>query len=261
MKRIHAVELEDLSWFPESIRNYGTDYLQFIATTLNVYSPILPWLFKGLESLQGKKEIIDMASGGGGGWPALAPHLTSKIKTLTITLTDQYPHIKAFQRIIDNHPETFNYNPAPVDARHVSQELTGLRTMFLSFHHFHPENAQRILQNAVESDQPILIAEAQERTMINIIKFLFTPLFVLLATPMIRPLSLGRFLFTYLIPAVPLLVLWDGIISVLRTYTPGEMLDLAQKADPDFKFTWEAGKAAESPAPILYLLGRPEKSK
>jgi hypothetical protein len=42
MKRFHALEWEDLQWFPTSWRDYGTDYLKFIATKFNIYKPILP---------------------------------------------------------------------------------------------------------------------------------------------------------------------------------------------------------------------------
>ncbi|MBL7861757.1 MAG: hypothetical protein JNJ65_11395 [Cyclobacteriaceae bacterium] len=48
MKRIHALEWEDLRWFPNAWRDYGTDYLQFIANQFNIYQLIIPILERGL---------------------------------------------------------------------------------------------------------------------------------------------------------------------------------------------------------------------
>jgi hypothetical protein len=48
MKRFHALEWEDLPWFPASWRDYGTDYLKFIATKFDIYRPIIPILKKGI---------------------------------------------------------------------------------------------------------------------------------------------------------------------------------------------------------------------
>ncbi|MEZ4932985.1 MAG: hypothetical protein R2788_12815 [Saprospiraceae bacterium] len=67
MKRRHLFEYEDLPWFPQFIRNYGTDFLQFIANKMDVYKEIIPVLKKGIQKSKQKK-IIDLASGGGGGW-------------------------------------------------------------------------------------------------------------------------------------------------------------------------------------------------
>ncbi len=91
--------------------------------------------------------------------------------------------------------------------------------MFLSFHHFKPDEAMSILQNAVDSTLPIAIFEGQERNLSHFIKFLFSPINVLLITPFIRPFKFARILFTYFILIVPIFVFWDGNVSVLRTYS------------------------------------------
>ena len=84
---------------------------------------------------------------------------------------------------------------------------------------------------------------------------LFSPITVLLITPFIRPFKFGRILFTYLIPIVPLFILWDGIVSSLRTYSIKEMNGLVKNLNNTENYDWEINKVKSGPSIILYLLG------
>ncbi|MFH1301483.1 MAG: hypothetical protein ABIK07_10515 [Planctomycetota bacterium] len=84
-----------------------------------------------------------------------------------------------------------------------------------------------------------------------------SPLFVLLLTPFISPLRISRLIFTYLIPVIPALVFWDGIVSVLRTYTVEEMLQMAREADPEQRYEWKAAVIHSGQIKLPYLTGRP----
>jgi len=84
---------------------------------------------------------------------------------------------------------------------------------------------------------------------------IFSPLSVLLTTPFIKPFKTGRFFFTYIIPIVPFFVLWDGIVSALRTYSVTEMNTLVKELTNTKTFNWEIRKIKSGPGVILYLLG------
>jgi hypothetical protein len=143
----------------------------------------------------------------------------------------------------------------PVDARDVPPELKGLRTQFLSLHHFRPNDAKQIIQNAINSNSPIAIFEGQERSLTSILAMIFSPLTVLFTTPFIKPFKFGRIVFTYLIPIVPLFVLWDGVVSSLRTYSIAEMNELVKNLNGTETYDWEIKKVKSGPSIILYLLG------
>jgi hypothetical protein len=143
----------------------------------------------------------------------------------------------------------------PIDARNVPKELKGLRTQFLSFHHFKPKDAKLILQNAIDTNNSIAIFEGQERSIPSILAMIFSPISVLLTTPFIRPFRFGRIIFTYLIPIVPVFVLWDGIVSSLRTYSLQEMNGLVGSLNGKENNDWEINKVKSGPGVILYLLG------
>lgn len=253
MKRLHLFEFEDQKWFPSFLRNYGTDFLQFLSNKTKMYKPIIPIIKKGLEK-DGSKQIVDLGSGGGGGLIWLNTELKKDIPDLQIILTDFYPNIPAFQ-FTKKQADNFKYVDTPVDARCVPNHLKGLRTQFLSLHHFNFKDAQLILQNAIDSNSSIAIYEGQERSLPSILAMLFSPLSVLITTPFIRPFKIGRLIFTYLIPIVPLFVLWDGIVSSLRTYNVEEMNDLVKTLKGKERYDWEINKVKSGPAVVLYLLG------
>lgn len=257
MSRIQLFEFEDLPWFPKAFRDYGTDFLQFGANAFDIYKGIVPIIEKGLVK-SGGHTIIDLGSGGGGGWKKLAEKFKKDIPDLKIVLTDYYPNEAAFRKTKEQMPDTFEYITESVNALEVPAQLKGLRTQFLSFHHFPPEQARQILQNAVDQKAPIAIFEAQQRNVQSMIPMLFSPLNVLLSTPFIRPFRPGRLLFTYLLPIVPLYVLWDGVISVLRTYSPKELREMTDSLQGGEAYEWEIGTAPSGPGKVLYLLGYPK---
>ncbi len=256
MARIHLFEFEDLSWFPTNIRDYMTDFLQFLSNKSQLYKPIIPILKKGLKAA-GNDQILDLGSGGGGGLFWLNQALQNDIPNLKILLSDYYPNQKAFA-YTQSQANNFDYVAERVDARAVPEHLKGLRTQFLSLHHFRPDDAVKILQNAVNAKSPIAIFEGQERTLPSIIAMLLSPISVWLTTPFIRPFKLGRILFTYLIPIVPLFVLWDGVVSSFRTYSVKEMQGLIDQVKGQADFDWELGKVKSGPGVVLYLLGTPK---
>ncbi len=257
MARLHLVEFEDLQWFPKIIRNYMTDFLQFVANKFDFYKTITPILKKGIDA-SGTNQIIDLASGGGGGWLKLSEHISEEVPDVKIRLTDFYPNIAAFEQTKSKNPDIFTFEEASVNALHVPKELKGLRTQFLSLHHFRPDDAQQIFQNAVDSNSPIAIFEAQKRSVGDFIKFFFSPINVLLTTPFIRPFSIGRIVFTYLIPIVPIFVWWDGLVSVLRTYSDKEIYGLIANLKNGDSFNWEVSFVKNGAVKIYYVLGVPK---
>lgn len=258
MRRIHLFEFGDLTWFPKNFRNYQTDYLQFAANAFDVYKCIIPIIKKGIENSD-NNTIVDIASGGGGGLIKIAEHLKRSIPSLKIILSDYYPNIDAFKITKSKQPDIFEYIENPVNAMDVPQYLKGFRTQFLSLHHFRPKDAKAILQNALDSNQAIGIFEGQQRDFKNIVGMLFSPIAVLLMTPFIKPFKVDRLIFTYLIPVLPLCTLWDGVISVLRTYKVTELKQMIFELRNNEQFDWEVDVAKGKSTDILYLLGTHRK--
>ena len=257
MGRLHLFEFEDQRWLPNFIRNYMTDFLQFLSNKTKMYKPIMQKLEKVIEE-DGSGKIIDIASGGGGGLVWLNEELKKSIPKLEIILTDFYPNISAFENT-KKQSDNFDFVSTSIDARDIPKNLSGVRTQFLSLHHFKPIDVKKILQNAIDTENSIAIFEAQERSISSVIAMLFSPITTLLVTPFIKPFRLGRILFTYIIPVLPFLILWDGVVSSLRTYSVEEMEEIVERLNNKEKYNWDIGRIKSGPGVILHLIGTRKK--
>src|SRR5271155_1958886 len=167
MRRVQFIEIHDQPWFPSILRDYVTDALQFGFSRLNAYAPIAPLLHGAMDSAR-SRTIVDICSGAGGPWFELLRKLQilsrdGERPALQIWLTDKYPNLGAFQGVRAASENGIHFYPGSVDAMAVPVDLRGFRTMFTSFHHFPPEQARGILQNAVDAGEGIGIFEIPRR--------------------------------------------------------------------------------------------------
>jgi len=257
VRRLHLFEFEDQAWLPAGLRNLQTDFLRHMSTALQLYAPVVPLIDKVLAQGSSRR-IIDLCSGAAGPWEQL-------LETgwdVTVTLTDRYPNRAAFVRAKARFPERLDYWPEPVDARRVPAQLDGMRILFNGFHHFRPDDARVLLQEAVDRNAAIGIFEVAERTPRTLLAVLFgVPLLVFALTPCIRPLTWSRLFWTYCVPLAPLCIVWDGLVSLLRVYSKADLLAMATATGGDYH--WECGRLLRPfpAAPITYLLGHPRSSR
>lgn len=256
MRRIHAVELEDQRWLPGIIRDYATDFLAFMIALGDSYAPAIGVIRKALAG-SGTRSVVDLGSGGGGPWPGLFERVRGDDGPLEVLLTDRYPNLAAAERLRRRGPEGLSYHPEPVDAMAVPPDLDGFRTMFTALHHFRPEDVRRILMDAVRSGRGIGAFEFSERSVRGLLLIFLSPIFVLLCTPFIRHFRWSRLFWTYLVPVVPLLVLFDGTVSALRSYRVEELRGIVDSLEAE-GYSWEVGALkGRAPIPVVYLIGSP----
>ncbi len=251
VRRLHLLEFGDQQWFPQLLRDAETAYL---ATAYRVWRELpRQWAERIATVLhRGEStEILDLCSGSGGAIPLILEELVKRNYDVRATLTDLYPtpHSGSHPRIV--------WLAEPVDARHVPPQLAGVPTMFSAFHHFRPDAARAILRDAFERRRTICIFESGSGTLAGIAAMLGVPLVVLALMPLARPFRWTYLVFTYLIPLIPLIVLWDGIVSMLRIYSPQQMQQLTADLQAP-NYVWEIGqiKVRGIPGGLPYLIGR-----
>lgn len=255
--RLQLVEIEDQPWCPAVIRDAMTDFLRFLMETFAPYRGAAAVLARALRTL-GDAQIVDLCSGGGGPWLDLVRRIPAEGgPALHVRLTDWFPNKTAFARLQAASEAAIAGDLDPVSAKDVPARLLGFRTLFTALHHFPPGEAYAVLADAVRGRQGIAVFEVTSRTPLALLGMLFLPLLVLLFTPFIRPFRWSRLFWTYLIPVVPIAVLFDGTVSCLRTYTPEELRDLVEDLQQGYE--WEIGtvRSASLPSRVTYLVGLP----
>lgn len=251
MRRTHLVELEDLPWFPAILRDGGTAYLE-LAVRLSGHARLLiPKLDEAMRR-NGCTAILDLCSGSGGPVRVIA-----EVLRVDVRLTDRFPNVRAFTLAAGANPR-ISFEAASVDAAAVPARLTGFRTLFNAFHHFRPAEARRILADAAGARRPIGVFEVVSREPATLVALLTAPLGVMLSMPFWRPFRWQWVLWTWIVPVMPLFVLWDGLVSWLRIYSEEELRELVGTIDaPGYR--WEIGRIrlGSAPAHATYLIGEP----
>lgn len=252
MRRLHLFEFGDQQWFPQVLRDAETAYL---TAAYRVWPALARrWAEKISTVLQlgEAAEIVDLCSGSGGAMPQIIKDLLRRNYDVRATLTDLYPTPNS------GSDPRITWLLEPVDATHVPPKLAGVRTMFSAFHHFRPDAARAILKDAFERRRAICIFESGSGTLLGMAAMLGVPLAVVALMPLAKPFRWAYLLFTYLVPLTPLVILWDGMVSMLRIYSPEQLRKLtADLQAPDY--FWELGqvKVRGIPDGLPYLIGRP----
>ena len=261
MRRIHFFEIGDLPGCPALIRDAFTDYLRFAEDTFRPYLAIVPVLQRAIERVAATR-IVDLCSGAGGPWPHLLPALREAGSRVDVRLTDKFINHAALRQTCAQLPGQLAFVPEPLDATAVPESLAGFRTLFGSFHHFPPDAARGILADAVRCGQGIGIFEMTQRSYLGVRRAAAILPLVFVWAPLIRPFRWPRFLLTWLLPIMPLIVTFESIVSSLRSYTPAELQGLAQQADPDGQYIWDSGEVpvVKSTVPVTYLVGYPRRA-
>ncbi|KAI5922455.1 hypothetical protein F4810DRAFT_711569 [Camillea tinctor] len=161
-------------------------------------------------------------------------------------LTDLFPHIPSWQEA-SKKSDHLTYVPEPVDASKVPASLIQqqaaegkkvFRLFNLAFHHFDDDLARAILKDTLETSDGFGIFELQDRTPSSFLSCTLFGVFVLLLAPFFYWWSPARLFFVYLVPVIPFVLVFDGIVSCLRTRTPDEVRHLLQTCGAPSSGEW-----------------------
>jgi len=242
-------ELEDYNWFPAVLRRWQMEFIGHMVIWTHLYKPLVPEV-QQLVTAAAVTELHDVCSGSGIPAIYIYKRLTS---SLPLLLTDKYPDT-GFKNI-----PGITYSLLPADCNGIEPQSHVCYTLFNAFHHLSPTQQQGFIQRLVKNKAPFVIAEILEPGLVNLLKIIFTATIVQLFTaPFIKPFSIARLFFTYIIPVNIVTVTYDGIISVLKSKRAAEYaLRFNSLANASFAVTvntingWTGN--------IVYLKGQPKK--
>jgi len=259
VRRHQLVELEDLAWWPRAVRDAGTDWLGFMFNTTRSFSAVAPAIRAAMQAT-GTTRVLDLCSGGGGPWLTLYEELAST-GPATVVLSDRYPNLDAMERARRRTRGALGFLATPVDATDVPADVDGVRTMFNAFHHFAPDAARAILADAVAKRRAIAIFEATRHRAVGLVVMPLQMPAILLLTPFVRPFRWSRLLFTYIVPLIPFMVLFDGIVSFLRLYSADELAAIVASVPGQDTYDWDIGGTPVPGLPLTlgHVVGLPKR--
>lgn len=238
-RRFHSFEFCDQSWVKGIVREAFMDCLEAIYRSFGPYEKNFTTL--ALEA-KTKGTIIDLATGNAAPILTFLKFLEKKgkasgkdatIQNLTVIATDLYPHLESWQTIQKKHP-FFSFKEQPFDAIRQKEDIPCVYTMFSAFHHFNEDQAVEIITSKVSETSDLMIFEMTPRDYLANYAWLpFAMPFFMLSSLFARKLKFGKILISMIVPIVPAMVIFDGLMSNLRTYTRPELevlADLASKA-------------------------------
>jgi hypothetical protein len=257
--RTHSFELHEQPWCPEALRNALTEWLRVLWEYSRADAVIAPLMYSAIVSSKAER-IVDLCSGGSGPVIRVQAELARLGVEIPVILTDKFPNRGAVSLLAEGSPGKVIACLDSVDATAVPEELSGFRTLFNSFHHFRPGDACRILSAACDARQPVGVFEITERTVPKLLRcFPASFLGVYLLIFRMRPRLPVWWLCTWVLPIIPLLIAWDGLISHFRSYTPAELQSMTRSLGHG-TYRWEMGKlrAPRGGVEINFLIGVPQ---
>ncbi len=228
MDRFHAFEFNDSGWCPPFLRDGIVEALGKCLRWGRIYDQAAP-IFRDFCCAAGSDTILDLCSGSGDSVAALLDAMAKQhISSPNFVLSDLFPRLHALKDIAAHYPGKIKVIDEPVNAADVPDKYDRpARTIISAFHHFPPEIATGILSDCVQKRQSIFILEPFTRNIREIMPLLLPYTIASLANPLLTKQDrLLKLISSFPVPFMPMLALWDGIISIFRVYTKDDLMKM-----------------------------------
>ncbi len=239
MRRLHLFEFNDSAFCPRFIRDSVVEVLGRAIAGGEIPRLAAP-MFADFVHRAGIRRVLDLGSGTGLTTAAIVAAAREigfdDLPEVVLSDLRGCREARAVEEICNGH---CSFWPDPVDAMEVDPAIDHqARTIFCLFHHFRPEEARRIIAAAVGEGKAIMIMEPFRRHPLYLRPLFFSSFSAYLANPFrTRRDRFFKFVFTYMIPVLPFLGLWDGLVSTMRIHEEEELMAVAREVGPGYH--WE----------------------
>jgi hypothetical protein len=263
VRRFHLFELNEKHWVPSIIRDSVVETVFHTLRRRRVLASMVG-PFRDFLRRSGATEVLDLCSGTGGAALMLADEfLRLDIVPPRIILTDLFPRVGLRSEIPDKLSDSVQYWPESMNATQVPKGLADGRPRMIhnGLHHFPPDAARAILEDAVNNSSGIFVSEIFPRGLVHYFHLVLTNFWIVPALPILTSnRRLWKALLFFPVPATPIAVLWDCLVSSLRMYTEAELRHMV--APLGDRFEWVFGTCRYPPAgTATYFYGVPRSSR
>lgn len=223
-------ETHQWDWIPKLLISIQLDQLYFILSFIGLNKKFMKYFSEWQPKVK-TLEFMDLGSGSGNLIKALFENSDGKFNNLKYTLSDVLPQIKTYESLKKRFAKNIDYYPKSLEITQADKILDNKGvTMSTVLHELSPAQLGRTFQNLFSHSEGFLILEPLNR---NIFQFIKLPLLLLaswLAPFFTFPYRWYNFVFSTLIPIVPLMHLHDGLISFLKTYSKKDLVNILKNA-------------------------------
>lgn len=198
---------------------------------------------------EGKISVIDFCSGAGGPIPTIERIVNEQRsaqgkKPVPFLMSDLYPNLDAWLEVCAQSKGSLSFIPQEVDATDPPVSATSstsrysrtaqgyrsdtrvFRLYCLAFHHFDDELARKVLESTMQTADGFAIIELQDRYLSSFALILGNIPFMYVMALYRHWRNVWMLFFVYVLPVVPFINTFDGLVSCLRTRSFKEVMGL-----------------------------------
>ncbi len=242
LKKILTFEFNDWPKCPTFIRESILEVLGKAIRDAGVYDVLAPMFIQFCSDAK-VTGILEFGAGSGESTVIFLDAICRSDHTPPrIYVSDLYPLTMVMQKNCEQHSGLLTPIRHSVDLRYPPETPThDMRMVLSAFHHFDPDVARLFLADAKRRGIAVFIAEP----FIGSIKAFF-PLFIHGFPNLARNGMLSskkrvlKLLFTFFVPLIPMCLLWDGLVSMIRMYDKRGFADLvASLPETETAYRWQ----------------------
>ncbi len=231
---IYLFEFMDQPWLPQSLH---ATILEILHTCNSPpFQRYYEWVAeKALAEAtsRGLENVVEVGAGTAPITQMLVQH--EEAKNIRFLICDLIPNKPVFERLEKAHggKVTAIYDPVDVTQLRAWPPRT-LLVLSAMFHHIPRQLRPAALESLTKSGDRVLVCESIRRTPGSVLLVLLA-IFPAMALPLLmigKPGRLRRLLWCWLLPAAPLMYVWDAVISCLRQWTMSEWKKELEQALP-----------------------------
>jgi hypothetical protein len=218
---MHLFEFNDLPHIPRSIRQTLLELMELCNRGFRSFNQRAAREALDRARQEGCQAIVELGAGGA----PLTRLLTEDARLAGIRLVpcDLFPDAASYSALEESYPGVVKPILTPVDYSEAHDFGPGaLAVLVGTFHHIPPALRSKTLRALTKSAGRVVVFEPLRNTPLSIFLVFFSivPALLLPLSGMGSRGTWRRILWCWLVPLVPCVFLWDGVVSCLRQWGP-----------------------------------------
>lgn len=250
-------QISNAKWTPASFKNLVTEFLDYIVQLVEANKPFCALINKSANK---PLKFYLYAPEVGGSSAFTASFLLKEFPKAEIFLIADNLTSQRLQHLQSLVPDLASAQKIPF--HEIPPQNAKAEQILISVNHSHLISDEALHQDLLRMtshfDQ-IIIGEGNNQSLRQVIgMLLLSPLVACICSFFVKPFRVSRLLLTYILPILPLVISWDGILALFMIRSPQKIKSLTEKLPQNWN--WQSGKHPNNRGGfIIYLHGRNQK--